>query len=65
MNRQERQKHLLEQMGFVCTCDFCQNDCEDEKDLKFYEKTNKVYNFKRDNPEVSEFSLFVLLFLKQ
>ena len=50
-------------MSFVCACDFCQNDCEDEKDFAFYEKTNKVYNFKRQNPGVSEFSLFCLGFV--
>ena len=41
-------------MSFVCSCDFCRNDCEDEKDFGFYEKINKVYNFKRQNPGVSE-----------
>jgi len=42
MKRQERQKYLLEQMSFVCSCEFCKNDCEDEKDFKFYELTLKI-----------------------
>jgi hypothetical protein len=54
MKRQERQKHLLEKMSFVCSCDFCQNDCEDERDFAFYELILKVENFPPRNPEVSE-----------
>jgi len=52
MKRQERQKHLLKKMSFVCSCDFCQNDCEDEMDFEFYEKILKVKNFPPLNPEV-------------
>ena len=63
MKRQVRQKHLLEKMSFVCSCDFCQNDCEDERDFAFYELILKVENFPPWDPEVSEMGfsfIFVL-----
>ena len=62
MKRQERQKHLLQKMSFVCSCDFCENDCEDERDFEFYEKILKVKNFPPPNPDVSEM-IFSLLFI--
>ena len=62
--RQERQKFLLENFAFVCSCDFCQKDAEDETDLAFYESFDKMYqelkkleSFQRwrcvTNPEIS------------
>ena len=42
--RQERQKYLLERRHFICFCDFCKLDNEDENDIAFYEMFGQMYH---------------------
>ena len=47
MNRKERQKWLLKRRQFVCRCNFCQYDAEDEKDFALYELFQRAEQLKK------------------
>ena len=49
MNRKERQKWLLKRRQFVCRCNFCQHDAEDEKDFALYELFQRAEQLKKDH----------------
>ena len=40
--REERQKYLLEHHHFICICNFCKLDDEDENDFTFYETFDQI-----------------------
>ena len=49
MNRKERQKWLLKWRQFVCRCNFCQHNAEDEKDFALYELFHRAEQLKKDH----------------
>jgi len=48
MNRQERQAYLIDRKHFVCHCQFCLDDSEDEKDFQFYGMLQEFENLKKE-----------------
>ena len=44
-------------MDFLCTCDFCQKDDENENDFAFYEKFAKIYK-EAENLKIDRINTF-------